>query len=219
MWIAREHTFGGMRGRYVGGARRSVRTFDPFTAELKQFASTLRDDNFLLRNYAPHVTGASVPSKGLEYFWLGKRWHAKCHLLTVFDDGVRVGDLVATAMTARVELEWAELQRVAPLFGIVPKLRTPTEIRGNLTLLRNLDAMRQHLVLHDAEHPAIEEELRIHLPNQGGITAADLQEEIKAFCPEPAIFQACLYRLYRRGLVSLNLAEAPYGNDTIVAHG
>lgn len=218
MWFARDLKFGGHRQRYANGGRRAVRSVDPFTAELRQFETTLQDDNFLLRNYAPHAKLCLVPKGGLAYFYLGHTWTAKCHLLTRFDDGVGVVDLVAVGLTPRVEQQWAELQRVAPTFGLVPQLRTASEIRSNLTLLRNLGHVHQHLVLYATEHPCLEEAIRDALPNQGTVRLAELQQEARHLFADAAAFEGSLFRLYRRGQVSLNLSEVTYGFHTTVGH-
>lgn len=218
MWAARDLRFGGAKRRYQGGAQRAVRSLDPFTAELRQFSSTLRDDNYILRNNTPHVISTSASSGGLPYLYRGQKCRARCDLLTTFDDGIRIADLVAVCLNDRVQQEWDELQNVAPSFGIVPKLRLAKDIRANLTLLQSLGAMHQHLVLHPTEAPDLEEGIRSTLPDRGECPAHELRRELGEAAEDEFAFQGSLYRLYRRGLISLNLSEAPYGPRTRVAN-
>lgn len=223
MWSARDHRYGGLASRYKKDHRRLIRILDPFTATPMQFSSTLRADNWLLRNFCPGAARSHVPAGGLRFLRQGKVRSVDCDLITEFRDGVQVADLVMTHREKPgVEAAgWLELRQVAIAFGVVPVLRNESEIRGNRVLLCNLDRMCQHLVLHDEEDWRQEEQIRAAIPSSRPISVADLQTELRCSrhpAPSPEQFDSALYRLYRQGNVSLNLAEVTYGPSSSVSH-
>lgn len=223
IWSARDHRYGGLASRYKKDHRRLIRILDPFTAAPMQFSSTLRADNWLLRNFCPGAVRSHVPAGGLRFLQQGKVRTVDCDLITEFRDGIQMADLVMTHRESRgVETaSWFELKEVAVAFGVVPELRYESDIRANPVLLCNLDRMCQHLVLHDKENSRQEDQIRVAIPSSGSITAGDLRSELRFSsypAPSPEEFDSALYRLYRQGSVSINLAEVTYGPSSSVSH-
>lgn len=221
IWSARDHRYGGLASRYKKGHPRLIRIMDPFTATPMQFSSSLRADNWLLRNFCPGAACSHIPAGGLRFLQHGKVRSVRCDLITDFRDGVQIADLV-TAGPEKPDAEsakWLEFCDIALAFGIVPMLRQKSAIRCNLVLLCNLDRMCQHLLLHDVEDRRHEEQIRAAIPTSKLITVADLQTEMQ-FLRYPSLspeqFDSALYRLYRHGSVSVNLAEVTYGPNSLV---
>jgi hypothetical protein len=223
IWDARDYRYGGLAGRYQGNSRRLIRLMDPFTATPMQFSTTLRADNWLLRNFCPGAVRSHVPAGGLRFLQDSKVRSVACDLITEFDNGVQVADLVVTHRK-EMDLElhnWRELENVATAFGLVVKLRRESEIRANSVLLCNLDRMCQHLVLHDDCNWRHQDQIRAALRTTGPIRVADLQTELRFSgypTPSPEQFESALFQLYRQGHVSLNIAEVTYGPSSVVSH-
>lgn len=148
MWAARDIRYGGLNKRYKAKKGRLIRMIDPFTAQPVEFSTTLRADNWLMRNFCPGVVRCVVQPDTLGFFEKGVAHRTKCDTLTTFKDGTRVADLVITELRSPSPEAWQILQRAAVIHRLSASLRTRDEIRGNPTLLGNLDMMRQHLVLH-----------------------------------------------------------------------
>jgi len=221
IWAARDHRYGGLASRYKQNHRRSIRAIDPFTATPMQFSTTLRADNWLLRNFSPGANSCHVPSGGLSFLEMGRVCSVHCDLITTFLDGTQVADLVVT--NRKVEgcetSQWVELRRVAAAFGVSPVLRSENVIRSNLTLLVNLDRVCQHLVLHDREDEYHQHQILAAVPQNGVIRVAELRCELRYSrypLPTPEQFDSALFRLYRLGAASINLAEVSYGPGSIV---
>jgi len=223
MWAARDHRYGGLASRYKKDHRRLIRIMDPFTATPMQFSTTLRADNWLLRNFCPGAARCHVPAGGMRFLQEGKVRSVHCDLITEFRDSVQVADLVVTHREAPgCEVAWWwELQQIAVAFDFVPKLRPEHEIRANSTLLTNLDRMCQHLVLHDWGDLHQQDQICAAIPSSGTIRVAELQNELRYSrypLPTPEQFDSALFRLYRRGTVSVNVAEVSYGPSSTVSH-
>lgn len=223
IWAARDHRYGGLASRYKKDHRRLIRIMDPFTMTPMQFSTTLRADNWLLRNFCPGATRCHVPAGGLRYLQEGKVRSVHCDLITEFRDGVQVADLVVTLREERgcESTWWWELKQVAVAFDVVPQLRREHEIRANPTLLTNLDRMCQHLVLHDRDDLHQQDQIRAAIPSSGTIRVAELHNELRysrSPLPTPEQFDSALFRLYRLGAVSVNIAEVSYGPSSTVSH-
>lgn len=223
IWAARDHRYGGLASRYKKDHRRLIRIMDPFTSTPMQFSTTLRADNWLLRNFCPGAARCHVPVGGVRYLQEGKVRSVHCDLITEFHDGVQVADLVVTHRDTpgSVGEWWRELQQIGVAFDFVPKQRCENEIRANPTLLTNLDRMCQHLVLHDRDDLHHQDQIRAAIPSSGTIRVAELLNELRYSrypLPTPEQFDSALFRLYRRGTVSVNIAEVSYGPSSTVSH-
>lgn len=225
LWAARDHRYGGLASRYKRDHRRLIRIVDPFTETPMQFSTTLRADNWLLRNFCPGASRSHVPGGGLRFLHEGKIRTVQCDLITEFSDGIQVADMVIKTRAELTEDQnmwrWCELEKVATAFGVVPKLRQESEIRANPTLLCNLDRMCQHLVMHGRDDLYQQDQIRTAIPKGGGIRVADLQNELRFSSypmPTPEQFDCALFRLYRLGTVSVNLAEVSYGPCSVISH-
>lgn len=202
-------TYGGLHSRYQKRKRRLVRMIDPITALPVEFSTPLRSDNWLLRNFCPGSWECVVEPASLRIFRMGAEVAPYCDLLTTFLDRVRIADLVVDVMTPQLAQTWEQLQSTCQFYGITPHLRLRTLVRENLTLLANLDRMRQHLILHTTD--AREEH---SVRNQMAKKAASTPEQLYAVLAAsvlPAKVDAALFTYYRAGTIFINLAEVPYG--------
>lgn len=215
MWSARELSFGGLAGRYKHHPRRCVRLMDPFTATLMEFSTPLQADNWLLRAFCPDVVSTQVPAKGLRYLHGGRQQTVPCHLVTTYTDGIQINDLVAKRKED-AEAIWPHFEKVSIAFNAVPKLRTAEEIRGNGVLLANLDRMCQHLTTHDLVDERRQDQVLAILPSNGEMPLKDLERALGEAVTEPELDSA-LFRLYRKGLVQINVVEVPYGPSSRIS--
>jgi hypothetical protein len=112
-------------------------------------------------------------------------------------------------MTPQLSQTWDQLQSTCQFYGITPHLRLRTVVRENLTLLANLDRVRQHLVLHTT---GAREQFLVR--NQMAKRAISTPQELYAALAasvSPAMIDAALFTYYREGSIFINLAEVPYG--------
>lgn len=202
-------SYGGLHNRYQGRKRRLIRLIDPVTSLPVEFSTSLRSDNWLLRNFCPGSWECVVEPASLKIFRMGAQVAPYCDLLTTFRDKVRIADLVVDVMTPQLSQTWEHLQWCCQFYGITPHLRMGTVVRENLTLLANLDSMRQHLVLHTTgarEQYSVGNEMAKQDTSTPQALYATLAASVK-----PAMIDAALYEYYREGKISINLAEVPYG--------
>lgn len=202
-------SYGGLNHRYSKRKRRLVRLIDPFTAKPVEFATTLRADNWLLRNFCPGAWRCEVEPKFLELFKNGAMVSPFCDLLTTFRDQVQIADLVVDVMTPQLLQTWDQLQTTCHFFGVTPHLRMRALIRENLTLLANLDTMRQHLVMYGPD-PWYQRLVRDQLARDPACSPAELYKALAKKGSKNSIDSA-LFALYREEILFINLAEMTYG--------
>lgn len=219
MWAARDIRYGGLNNRYKEKKGRLIRLIDPFTAKPVEFSTTLRADNWLVRNFCPGVVSCVVQPDTLRFMEKGVIHRTKCDTLTTFSDGTRLAELVITELKSPSPEAWQILQKASVIHKLSVRLRTRDEIRANLTLLENLDMMRQHLVLHTDR--GIEEVKKVvrNFVNQQvqPLSPVDVALELanRNFSKEST--DSALFRLYREGVLSINLEEIPYGYASRIA--
>lgn len=202
-------SYGGLNNRYSKRKRRLVRLIDPFAAQPVEFATTLRADNWLLRNFCPGARQCEVEPKFLKLFKLGATVAPFCDLLTTFRDKVRIADLVVDVMTPQLLQTWEQLQTTCHFFGVTPHLRMRALVRENVTLLANLDTMRQHLVTHGLDF-TYQRLVRDQLAMDPARSPTELYQALAKKASKDLIDSA-LFALYREGILFINIAEVPYG--------
>jgi hypothetical protein len=210
------YSYGGLNHRYSKRKTRLVRLIDPITCEPVDFSTTLRADNWLLRNFCPGAWKCEVEPKHFRLLRLGAMVAPYCDLLTTFKDKVQIADLVVDVMTPQIRHTWEELQTTCKFFGVVPHLRMRAQVRENVTLLANLDTMRQHLVMYglDSRYEAL---IQKHLDNDAVRSPAALYKVLVNKAPQNLIDSA-LFGLYRKGTHFINFAEVPYGPHSEIRH-
>lgn len=202
-------SYGGLHNRYRGRKRRLIRLIDPVTSLPVEFSTSLRSDNWLLRNFCPGSWECVVEPASLKIFRMGAQVAPYCDLLTTFRDKVRIADLVVDVMTPQLSQTWEHLQSCCQFYGITPHLRLRSMVRENLTLLDNLDRLRQHLVLYATDARELYS-VRNEMAKQGSSTTQELYATLAASV-KPAKIDAALFEYYREGKLFINLAEVPYG--------
>lgn len=219
MWAARDIRYGGLNKRYKAKKGRLIRLIDPFTAQPVEFSTTLRADNWLIRNFRPGVVRCVVQPDTLGFLEKGVAHRTKCDTLTTFLDGTRVADLVITELRSVLPEAWQILQKAAVIHKLSVRLRTRDEIRANPTLLGNLDMMRQHLVLHTDQ--CIEEVKKIVREfvdqHRQPLSPVDVALELANRNFSKECTDSALFHLYREGVLSINIEEIPYGCDSNIA--
>lgn len=202
-------SYGGLNNRYLKHKRRLVRMIDPITSQPVEFSTPLRADNWLLRNFCPGSWQCEVEPACLKIFRMGVQVAPYCDLLTTFRDKVRIADLVVDVMTPQLSQTWDQLQSTCQFYGITPHLRLRSVVRENVTLLANLDRMRQHMVLN-ATDAREEHSVRNQMDKRAASTPAQLYAVLAASV-SPAMIDSALFTYYRAGTIFINLAEVPYG--------
>lgn len=210
------YSYGGLNNRYSKRKKRLVRLIDPFTGKPVDFATTLRADNWLLRNFCPGAWKCEVEPKHFKLIRRGAIVAPYCDLWTMFSDKVQIADLVIDVMTPQLRQTWEELQTTCHFFGVVPHLRMRAQVRENLTLLANLDTMRQHLVNYGRDH-GYQMLIRKHLDNDSIRSPAALYKML-ADKVSKNLIDSALFGLYREGTHFINLAEVPYGPHSELRH-
>lgn len=221
MWAARDIRYGGLNKRYSEKKGRLIRLIDPFTAQPVEFSTTLRADNWLIRNFCPGVVSCVVQPNTLGFLERGVIHRTKCDTLTTFTDGTQLAELVITELRSpsSSSVAWQILQKAAAIHKLSARLRTRDEIRANLTLLENLDMMCQHLVLHTDR--GIEEVKKVvrNFVNQQvqPLSPVDVALELANRNFSKECTDSALFHLYREGVLSINLEEIPYGYASRIA--
>lgn len=219
MWATCDIRYGGLNLRYKSKSGRLVRHIDPFTSLPVEFSTTLRADNWLLRNFCPGVVQCDVQPGKIGLVEHGViRW-VKCDTVTTFNDGVRIADLVISVMTSKAEESWKTFQKAAAQHRYAPKLRTRDEIRVNTTLLANLDMMRQHLILHSDQRIS-EVQKKVYMciaQHKRSLTPVEIGKALAWQQLSKERIDSALFLIYRKGLISINIAEFSYGSDSRIA--
>ncbi len=220
MWASRDISYGGLKKRYSEKKGRLIRQIDPFTALPVEFSTTLRADNWLVRNFCPHVVSCVVQPDNLGFMERGVIHKTKCDTLTIFSDGSRLADLVITEFRTSAQVAWQILQKAAVVHKLSVRLRTRNEIRANPTLLANLDLMCQHLILHnDRGIDVVMNDIRKIVAHQTKpFIPQDIAQELAYRNVSKERADCALFRLYRQGVISINIKEIPYGNASIITN-
>lgn len=220
MWEIRDLRFGGLKHRYKTHKGRRDGIIDPFRACDVKFPNSLQFDNWLLRVFTPGVITCFPGPFVLAASKAGERIEVKCDLLTEFSDGLRVADMVVKSLNTSAMPRWSGLQVAGPANKVEVALRTLEVVRGNEVLLSNLEMMRQHLVQYSNvsafnHHKSIQKLLakeRVLSMCSHELMARLADSELSCSYLNSAIFI-----LYRKKFISLNIAEAIYGPDSVIS--
>ncbi len=214
MWELRDLKFGGLNRRYKDGKGRLERAVDPFAECAVKLSTDLKFDNWLLRVFTPGVISCHEGPILLTVLCEGRFVRAHCDLITKFRDGSCLADAVVSIRTPRTEAAWSNLKIAAPAHGLRAELRTRQEIRGNKVLLENLDYMRQYLVVHAHERDTTLEKAVVDVFARSDRTTFRVEEVARTLLNTPdrdEAFISGLFRLYRQGVISINISEVRYG--------
>lgn len=209
-----EHKFikwGGRARRYTefrGGVRRLQ---DPVTDTPISCSTDILFENWLLHRFDPRVTALRLPYKYRLSVADKPALQAKVHLDLDWNDGTR--ELQVVGHDAEVP---ARLRALGKRLGARVTLRSPVQIRENMTLITNLRHMRRQMQQHghysvvacDAADALILNQLR-----NGPRCLSDLWQA--AAPASNAFIDGRLGHLLVRGLVAIDLKGGLYGDRTI----
>jgi hypothetical protein len=213
--------FGGLQRRFKKGFYKDVRLIDPWSGRALRFKSGLHADNWLLRAFDPGCASYDIESESLQILCRGEFIAAKPFGSGQLFTGGRFADLVVKKETDRSCIAWRRLVQASEAHGIVAYKRTATEIRANLVLLRNLETMRAHLVMHVAclvEAIAITPRIIAGVgaePMRVGALAAAIQAVLPHLLRTTIDF--ALFRAYRRGELRIDVESLDFGDHSTVA--
>lgn len=207
-----DRRYGGLKYRYKDQKGRLIRLIDPITGTTREFSTPLHAENWLLRNFAPGSVSCDTKPAAFRFRDPTGEHVSIADLVTKFDDGVCIADLVDNH-SPTVKWKWMALERTTKVYQHVAMLRSQLDVRSNMLLLSNLDALRQNMVLHPADKEEIEQvRLCVEL---GAKSPFEVKKELKLYRSPESIFSA-LGILYRQRKVSINFAVCSYGQNTKV---
>lgn len=214
-------SLGGMSRRFNTGFYKDVRLTDPWSGEVLRFHTLLHADNWLLRAFDPTCRIYSLVSAPMRVLDRGQFLSVQFFAMGNSLDGQTFADFVVKKETRRTEANWQHFQIAARAHRVVPVKRGIEQIRGNLTLLENLETMRSHLVRHIF---VLQEAVRITphiLKSLTGdpLTIAGLMERLDArrMKVNEATLHFALFRAYRRAELHLDVCSRPYSLASVVS--
>ncbi|MCW5648258.1 MAG: hypothetical protein KIS62_00785 [Ramlibacter sp.] len=212
--------FGGLNRRFKNGFYKDVRLTDPWAGEVLRFQSQLHADNWLLRAFDPACRSYALASSPMRVLNRGR-------LLSVqffaqgYSRGSVFADLVVSKEGSESNAIWEQFCIAAHAHGVMPVMRLKDDIRSNLVLLDNLEAMRSHLVMHvyllqQARRltPFVLKELTRGPRRVHELTAKLCSQRLSV---SDASVDFALFRAYRRDELHLDVASVRYGRNSIVS--
>jgi hypothetical protein len=211
---SQDRRYGGLKYRYKDQKGRLIRLIDPITGTTKAFSTPLHAENWVIRNFTPGAVSCDTKPAAFRFRDSTGEHISVADLVTKFDDGVCIADLVDDHLPT-VKWKWMALQRTTKVYQHVAMLRTQLDVRCNLLLLFNLDALRQNMVLYPADDEEIEQvRLCVEL---GAKSPFEVKKELKLQRSPELIFSA-LGHLYRKRKVFINFAACTYGQSTRISY-
>lgn len=136
------HRFGGLQAR---NGRAEHRLVDPVLGKVLSFGTELQAENWLLRCVDPQVKTVTVLEKPLTALLSGRICKVRFHLLLQMRAGGHVADLVAKTPVTGQRRGLAAA--VAGAHGYQACIRDRAVLRSDPVLMRNLQTIRQRMVL------------------------------------------------------------------------
>lgn len=139
--------YGGRHGRYKNYRGRLLELLDPWDRKTLQFCSEWVYDLWLWRRADPETRAIVVRPEPLPYLKLGHRGSGVADLAITTPAGVTTYELLLPADHHRANRRVHDLRHAAEVRGFLWKTTSIIEIERHSELIRNMDRIRQELVI------------------------------------------------------------------------